>query len=105
MEQTEVPAVIAPNSFQAFTQAVHDSVTAHAKRKGYTKNEVDGQNDLIEIDKLMGTHVHHCIAEIVYKAKEYLSCPRRVLLEKIAGWSFILWRETNPDSPPSTAVR
>lgn len=85
------------NSFKEFMEAVRSSVEDHAQRKGYTKNGTEGQNDLIEIDKLMGTHVHHCIAEIVYKAKEYLSTPRRVLLEKIAGWAFILWRETKPE--------
>lgn len=86
------------NSFNAFMEAVRSSIDGHAKRKGYTKNGPDdGRNDLIEIDKLMGTHVHHCIAEMVYKAKEYLMAPRRVLLEKISGWAFILWRETPPD--------
>ena len=100
---TKMPSLIASptaetpgiNSFECFMESVRSSVEVHAQRKGYTRNGVDGQNDLAEVDKLMGTTVGHCVGEIVYKLKEYMTTPRRVVLEKVAGWAFILWRSTD----------
>jgi len=71
-------APVRDKTFAAFAAAVRASCEEHAQRKNYTNSNVDGD----------------CIAEIVTKAIEYLKTPRRVLLEKIAGWAFILWRET-----------
>jgi len=45
---------------------------------------------------MLGIHDAHGIGEIIYKASEYLKAPtetRKLLLTKIAGWAFILWRE------------
>jgi hypothetical protein len=84
-----------PNSFAAFSKAVEDSITAHAKRKNYTDNGPDGLNKMLVVMNALGLHEHHAIGEIIYKAGEYLKTPRRVLLEKIAGWAFVLWRETS----------
>jgi len=86
-----------PNSFEAFAAAVRESVDGHAKRKGYTKNDADGPNDLCEMAELLGVEPHHAIGEIVYKCKEYLINPREVLLVKIAGWAYILWRRSHGD--------
>lgn len=82
------------NSFEAFAEAVRFSVEDAAKRKNYTKNGIDGPNQALEVTKALGLHAPHAVCEIVYKLIEYLGTPRRVLLEKVSGWAFILWRET-----------
>jgi hypothetical protein len=53
---------------------------------------------LSEVAKLLHLEPQHGIGEIVYKCAEYLKNPREVLLVKIAGWSYILWREMPDDS-------
>lgn len=83
-------------TFEAFTKAVRDSVENHARRKNYTTEGADGDNQLLKVCTLLGIHEQHSIGEIIYKAVEYLKAPqatKKVLLEKIAGWSFVLWRE------------
>lgn len=82
------------NSFEAFAKAVKESCSTHANRKNYTDNDIDGKNKMAEITKMLGINREHGIAEIIYKAAEYLRTPRRVLLEKISGWAFIVWRDT-----------
>ena len=85
------------NSFDAFAAAVRSSVDQHAKRKNYTDGGADDKNKMIAVMVLMGIHAPHSIGEIIYKCTEYLKTPRRVLLEKVAGWAFVLWKETEPD--------
>jgi hypothetical protein len=88
--------VTAGKSFQDFTNAVKESVEAHARRKNYTQGGADDNNQLLQICTMLGIHEHHAIGEIIYKAVEYLKAPlstKRVLLEKVAGWAFVLWRE------------
>ncbi len=82
------------DSYAAFSKAVEDSINGHAKRKGYTDNDPSGDNKLANAMKQMGIHEAHCIGEIVYKCAEWLKCPRRVLMEKVAGWAYLVWRET-----------
>lgn len=79
-------------SLDEFLEAVRDSVESHAKRKNYTDHGADGENKLVTIMAAMGIGVPHGIGEIVYKCTEYLRNPREVLLIKIAGWAFIIWR-------------
>lgn len=79
-------------SLDEFLEAVRDSVESHAKRKNYTDHGADGENKLVTIMAAMGIGVPHGIGEIVYKCTEYLRNPREVLLVKIAGWAFIIWR-------------
>ena len=81
------------NSFDTFMNAVRDSVDGHAKRKNYTDAGPDGENKLLLVMRTMDIHTPHAIGEIVYKCAEYLRTPRRVILEKIAGWAFVVWRE------------
>lgn len=80
-------------SLQSFLAQIKDSVENHAKRKNYTKNDADGENQLAGIMTMLGIGVPHAIGEIIYKCAEFLKTPRKVLLVKIAGWAFILWRE------------
>ena len=83
-------------TFDAFISAVRDSVEGHAKRKNYTTEGADGDNQLLKVCVLLGIHDQHAIGEIIYKATEFLKAPqntRKILLEKIAGWAFVLWRE------------
>lgn len=87
-----------PNSFDAFAAAVRSSCDQHAKRKNYSDNGTDGHNRMISVMVEMGIHAPHCVGEIVYKCAEYLRTPRRVLLEKVAGWAYVLWKETPPDA-------
>jgi hypothetical protein len=83
-----------PNSFDAFAAAVKSSVDSHAKRKGYTDNDPDGANKLSLAMTQLGIHEAHCIGEIIYKCAEWLKTPRRVLMEKVAGWAWLVWKET-----------
>lgn len=80
-------------TFEEFSKLVRDSVDGQAKRKGYTENGVEGENKLAEISRLLGITAAHGIGEIVYKAAEYLKNPREVLLIKISGWAYILWKD------------
>jgi hypothetical protein len=79
-------------TFEKFSDLVRDSVDGQAKRKNYTQNGVDGPNQLSDVGNLLQFEPQHGIGEIVYKSAEYLKNPREVLLIKIAGWCFILWR-------------
>lgn len=83
-------------TFDAFTKAVRDSIESHAQRKNYTNEGADGDNQLLKVCTLLGIHEQHSIGEIIYKAAEYLKAPKetkKILLEKMAGWCFCLWRE------------
>jgi hypothetical protein len=80
-------------TFEEFSKQVRESVDQQAKRKGYTEKNIDEENKLAAITKLMGIQAQHGAGEIVYKITEYLKNPREVLLIKIAGWCYILWRE------------
>lgn len=82
-----------PNSFDAFMSAVRSSVDDHAKRKNYSDNGPDGHNKLLVVMRELDIHKAHACGEIVYKVAEYLRAPRRVMLEKIAGWAYVIWRE------------
>lgn len=81
-----------PRTFEQFMQAVRDSCEAYAQKKGYTVEDVNGSNQLLDITRALGINNQHGIAEIIYKCVEFLKEPREVLLVKIAGWSYILWK-------------
>lgn len=78
-------------------QAVRESCEKHAQRKGYTSGSVDGPNQLLTVCTALGIHHQHSIGEIIYKAAEFLTTPKSVILEKIAGWAWVLWREMKDD--------
>ncbi len=80
-------------TFAAFAAEVKDSCESHAKRKNYTQNDIDGPNQLGDIIKSLGIGSQHGIGEIIYKAAEFLKTPRRLLLVKIAGWAFVVWKD------------
>ena len=80
-------------SFEGFTEQVRATIELHARRKGYTTGGGEEGNVAGEILKLLGIAVPHEIGEIIYKAVEFLKTPRRVILEKIAGWCYIAWRD------------
>ncbi len=80
-------------TLENYFTAVRDSVEGQAKRKGYTDHDLDGPNKLAEITKLIGIQRAHAVGECVYKLVEYLKNPREVLLVKISGWCYILWRD------------
>jgi hypothetical protein len=95
-EPVSIGAKEDPRTFNAFITAVRDSVEGHAQRKNYTSAGADDENQLLRVCVLLGIHDHHAIGEIIYKAVEFLKAPkatRKILLEKIAGWAFVLWRE------------
>jgi hypothetical protein len=79
-----------------FFAAVRDSVEGHAKRKNYTEHDADGPNQLLQVMTILGMHEQHALGEIIYKCAEMLKAPpatKRLLCEKIAGWSWTIWRE------------
>lgn len=81
-------------TFQDFAEAVRSSVEEHAERKGYKPGGASAVTaDVREIVRGLGIEKQHAVAEIIYKLVEFLHTPKRVLLEKVAGWSFIQWRE------------
>ena len=83
----------ADRTFAQFAKAVKESCEQHAKRKNYTDSDIDGHNKMRAVTGALGISRQHAIAEIVYKAAEYLTTPRRVLLEKIAGWAYLEWKD------------
>lgn len=80
------------NSYEAYSKAVRNSVEEHAQRKGYRTTAVNGSNEIADFMHSQGLGQVHGISEIIYKALEFKRAPRRVLLEKISGWAFILWQ-------------
>jgi hypothetical protein len=86
------PVDVRDKSFEEFARMVLDSVDGQARRKGYTVNGADGDNALFQFTSAIGAANGHAIGEIIYKATEYMNEPREVLLFKIAGWSFLLWK-------------
>jgi hypothetical protein len=83
-------------TFDEFTKAVRDSVETHAKRKNYTTEGPDGENQLLRVMHILGIHQQHAVGEIIYKATEMLKAPqptKKLLCEKIAGWAFTIWRD------------
>lgn len=79
-------------TLDGFFALVRDSVEGQAKRKGYTDNDIDGPNKLADITKLIGIQTAHGVGECIYKLVEYLKNPREVLLVKVGGWMYILWK-------------
>ena len=84
-------------AFQKFVAEVEDTLSGHAKRKGYSEGSPNGPNQLAEFTKHIGALPGHVIGEIVYKATEWMKSPRKVLLVKIAAWAFVLWRFYDED--------
>lgn len=83
-------------TFEDFCQQVKDSCEKHAQRKGYTTSAIDGENQLLKVCVALGIHDDHAIGEILYKLIEYRNAPeavKPVLLEKVAGWAWTMWRE------------
>lgn len=80
-------------TFEEFSKQVRESCELHARRKGYTESDVDGPNRALQITSIAGISTAHGIGEIIYKALEYLKSPRELLLVKMAGWCYIIWRE------------
>lgn len=78
-------------SFDAFARAVRESIEKHAERKNYHAGNFE-ENPLALFLSAIGIFSGHNIGEIIYKAVEYVKTPRRVLLEKIAGWAWLEWR-------------
>lgn len=78
-----------------FFTAVSYSLTEKARDKGY---EQAGDNVFLAVCKLLDLDKPHGIGEIIGKLIEYRKTPRRVLLEKCAGWLYLLWKETAPDA-------
>lgn len=82
-----------PRTFEAFMHEVRDSCEGHAKRKNYTTNGIDGDNQLLKVCVTLGIHKHHAIGEIIYKCAEFLTTPKPLLMVKVAGWAWTIWRE------------
>jgi hypothetical protein len=91
-------------TFEQFMQAVRESCEKHAQRKGYTDGGIDGPNQLLGVCSALGIHHQHSIGEIIYKAAEFLRTPRPVLLEKISGWAWMIWR-TMPAEEESNSTK
>lgn len=79
-------------NFEGFVSLIRDCVDGQAKRKGYTANGADGDNQLYRFTQSIGASSGHSMGEIIYKATEYMSLPREVLLLKIAGWAYLEWK-------------
>lgn len=82
------------DSLDEFFAGVRASTTGHAVRKGYTKVGPDEGDVLGVILRKMGVSQAHGIGEIVTKLVEFNVAPRRVLMEKIGGWAWCVWKDT-----------
>jgi hypothetical protein len=82
------------DSLEDFFDEVRASCTEHAARKGYTRVGPDEGDVLGVILRAMGIGGAHGIGEIVTKLVEYRKAPRRVLMAKVAGWAWCIWRDT-----------
>lgn len=81
-------------SLDAFFKAIRDSLEGHAKRKGYSDGP-DKTNKMLEASVAMDFFPKHELGEILYKLGEYQAVPRRVLMEKVAGWAYLIWSKTS----------
>lgn len=79
-------------TFEQFVAEVKDSVENHAKRKNYTTGDVNDHNQLASALNELGIHHQHSIGEIVYKCAEFLKDPKPLLMIKVAGWAWIIWK-------------
>lgn len=80
-------------TFEQFVSAVQESLGKHAKRKGYAESEdINGRQPAMESRIAMQLEPQYCLGEIVSKMREYQQEPRGVVLEKMAGLIFLLWR-------------
>lgn len=75
--------------FETFAREVNESVSLHAKRKGYVH---DGDDGLMAFKRYLGVSTGHHIGEIANKLAEYMAERRRVILVKIAGHCFLEWQ-------------
>jgi hypothetical protein len=80
-------------TFERFVQNVQDSLGKHAKRKGYAESEdINGAQPAMESRIALRLEPQYCLGEMVSKMREYQCEPKAVLLEKMAGLLFLLWR-------------
>lgn len=82
------------DSLEDFFSRVRYSCTEKAVSKGYTNGGPDEGDVLGVILRKMGVSQAHGIGEIVTKLVEFNVAPRRVLMEKIAGWAWCVWKDT-----------
>lgn len=83
-----------------FFSLIEDSLGAHAKRKGYSDNGMDGENILYKFTTAIGASAGHSLGEVIYKCVEYIKHPREVLLIKIASWALLEWKYGNYEKLP-----
>jgi hypothetical protein len=79
-------------TFEQFVKEVHDSCEGHAKRKNYTTQDINGDNQLANVLGILKIDHAHGIGEIIYKVAEFLRDPKPLLMVKTAGWAWIIWR-------------
>lgn len=79
------------DSLERFFAGVRASCNEHAKRKGYTEESADAGNVAAPLLDMLKVTQCHAIGEIALKLVEFRRTPRRVIAEKIAGWSWRLW--------------
>jgi hypothetical protein len=92
-------------TFEEFFKEVQSSIEQHAKRKGYRRTALaDAPNELADFmasitlsDKLNAAQAHAAF-ECIYKCVEFLHNPRRVHMEKVAGWASLAWSRTNDET-------
>ena len=79
-------------TFEAFVKEVKDSCEAHAKRKNYAQGNVDDDNQLAGFISSLKIHNPHAIGEIICKCVEFLKDPKPLLVVKIAGWAWMIYK-------------
>ena len=79
------------DSLEQFFAGVRESCSVHARRKGYTDDNADAGNVAGPLLSSLGVTQCHAIGEIALKLLEFKRTPKRVIAEKIAGWSWRLW--------------
>lgn len=90
------PTWLTDPSFEDFINDVRHQLEGAAVAKNYNAHGVSGDNLLYEAVAEMTGGQHHALAEIVYKARRFLSPGARggdvTDLVKIASWAFLAYK-------------
>ena len=88
-------------TLEEFFTEVKSSIEHHAQKKGYRRTaEADAPNELadfmasIQLSDQLNAAQAHAAFECIYKCVEFLHNPRRVHMEKVAGWASLAWART-----------
>ncbi len=78
--------------FASFCEAVRALLDETAADKGYHQTGLTGPNPLYALVNEIANGPGHPLGEIVHKVTRYAARGNLEDLEKIAAWSFLIWK-------------